>query len=170
MLYVEAPAGVGFSFSDDSNDYTVGDYRTAHDNYKAIQQFLIRFPNLQTNDFYISAESYGGHYVPTLAQVIVQDGGLSSFKGFLLGNPLTDMDENANWGQAGTMCGHALASRPTCDAFTAACLQPSGPTADCNNAQSNVVAEAGNLDAYGKQQKTHAPAHDNTGTGITHER
>ena len=95
-LYVEAPAGVGFSFSDNPNDYTTGDARTAADNFEAIKQFLIRFPHLQTNDFYISAESYGGHYVPTLAQVIVNEGTLPSFKGFLLGNPLTDMDENAN--------------------------------------------------------------------------
>jgi cathepsin A (carboxypeptidase C) len=91
MLYVEAPAGVGFSFSDDSSQYTTGDYTTAHDNALAIEQFFLRFPHLTANDFYISAESYGGHYVPTLAQVLVQAGQVTNFKGFLLGNPLTDM-------------------------------------------------------------------------------
>ncbi len=60
MLYVEAPAGVGFSFSDDQADYTTGDAKTAKDNLLAIQQFFLRFPDLSKNDFYISAESYGG--------------------------------------------------------------------------------------------------------------
>lgn len=87
--------------------------------------------------------------MPTLAQAIVRDGSISTFKGFLLGNPLTDMDENMNWGQAGTLCGHALASRPTCDTFTEHCLSSSGPDSECTAAQQAVVNEAGALDAYG---------------------
>ena len=152
---MEAPAGVGFSYSDRSADYNTNDEKTAADNYLAIQQFFLRFPHLKPNDFYISAESYGGHYVPQLAQVIVTENDKAptdlklNFKGFLLGNPLTDMDENANWGQAGTLCGHSLASRPTCDKFTAACLGALGPSPSCDAAQSAVVEEAGNLDAYG---------------------
>jgi hypothetical protein len=81
--------------------------------------------------------------------IVQQSGSITNFKGFLLGNPLTDMDENTNWGQAGTLCGHALASRPTCDDFFLHCLQPSGPDAQCTAAQSQVVGEAGGLDAYG---------------------
>jgi carboxypeptidase C (cathepsin A) len=153
-LYVEAPAGVGFSFSNNQNDYTTGDAQTAKDNFVAIQQFFLRFPHLQSNDFYISAESYGGHYVPTLAQVILNEGSLSNFRGFLLGNPLTDMDENTNWGQAGTLCGHSLASRPTCDSFSQHCLGASGPDGWCTLAQAGVVAEAGGLDAYGLDYPT----------------
>jgi len=149
VLYVEAPAGVGYSFSKDSSDYNTGDAKTAADNLRAIQQFLKRFPQLASNDFYISAESYGGHYVPTLAMSILKSGTLPNFKGFLLGNPLTDMDENTNWGQAGTLCGHSLASRPTCDSFTAHCLGASGPDGWCTIAQEAVVSEAGGLDAYG---------------------
>ena len=63
MLFIEAPAGVGFSFSDDTSDYTTGDNQTAIDNYHLIQGWLEAFPNYQTNDFYITSESYGGHYV-----------------------------------------------------------------------------------------------------------
>jgi hypothetical protein len=156
-LYVEAPAGVGFSYSDVAADYTTNDAKTAADNYAAIQQFYIRFPHLLNNDLYISAESYGGHYVPTLAQVIVQNNldassphqTLTNFRGFLLGNPLTDMDENANWGQGGTICGHALADKPTCDAFQLHCLGSTGADGQCSAAQAAVVAAAGNLDPYG---------------------
>jgi carboxypeptidase C (cathepsin A) len=152
-LYVEAPAGVGFSYSNDPSDYTTGDAQTAQDNFVAIQQFLIRFPHLTANPLYISAESYGGHYVPMLAQVLV-DNNQPNFKGFLLGNPLTDPDENSNWGQAGTLCGHSLASRPTCDTFTQHCLGASGPDSECDAAQQQVVNEAGGLDAYGLDYPT----------------
>ena len=60
MLFIEAPAGVGFSFSDVSSDYTTDDNTTAIDNYHLIQGWLTAFPNYQSNDFYITSESYGG--------------------------------------------------------------------------------------------------------------
>ncbi len=34
-LYLESPAGVGFSYSKNTSDYTVGDERTADDTYLA---------------------------------------------------------------------------------------------------------------------------------------
>jgi serine carboxypeptidase-like clade 2 len=64
MLYIEQPAGVGFSYSENSKDYNTGDQQAAADNYQVIRQFLERFPERQSNDFYISSESYGGHYMP----------------------------------------------------------------------------------------------------------
>ena len=65
ILYVEQPAGVGFSFGDkDAGDYDVGDERASIDNYQLIVNFLNRFPNLKENEFYIASESYGGHYIP----------------------------------------------------------------------------------------------------------
>jgi carboxypeptidase C (cathepsin A) len=64
IIYVEAPAGVGYSFSDFQDDYKTGDAATSLDNYILIRQFLDRFPERQSNDFYISSESYGGHYIP----------------------------------------------------------------------------------------------------------
>jgi carboxypeptidase C (cathepsin A) len=64
VLYIEQPSGVGFSYSDTHADYHTGDDKAAHDNYKLIRQFLKRFPERQTNEFYIASESYGGHYMP----------------------------------------------------------------------------------------------------------
>lgn len=64
ILYVEQPAGVGFSFSDTESDYDTDDQQAASDNYVLIRQFLERFPERQSNDFYIASESYGGHYMP----------------------------------------------------------------------------------------------------------
>lgn len=64
ILYVEQPAGVGFSYSNVKEDYTTGDAQAAIDNYAMILEFLTRFPERQGNPFYIASESYGGHYMP----------------------------------------------------------------------------------------------------------
>jgi len=95
MVYIEQPAGVGFSYSDDSNDLKTGDAQAALDNYNLVQAFLARFPEYRTNDLYITAESYGGHYIPTWAKQIVDQNkaGVNpaiNFKGFAVGNPYTN--------------------------------------------------------------------------------
>lgn len=82
--------GVGFSWSGNSADYSMGDWDAARDNFAAIQVFLERFPAVAANDFYITAESYGGHYMPTLAKYIMDHQPNSiNFKGFAVGNPFT---------------------------------------------------------------------------------
>jgi carboxypeptidase C (cathepsin A) len=64
MLYIEQPAGVRFSYSETDEDYNVGDAQAAADNYKLIRKFFERFPERRSNRFFISSESYGGHYMP----------------------------------------------------------------------------------------------------------
>ncbi len=96
MVFIESPCGVGFSYSTNSNDYKTADALTASDNYDLIQALFQRFPEYSSNSFYISSESYGGHYMPTLARKIVEENNnlLSTkpkinFKGFAVGNPYT---------------------------------------------------------------------------------
>jgi len=89
-FFFPQPVGVGFSWSGNSEDYSMGDWDAARDNFAAIQVFLERFPAVAANDFYITAESYGGHYMPTLAKYIVDHQPNSiNFKGFAVGNPFT---------------------------------------------------------------------------------
>jgi serine carboxypeptidase-like clade 2 len=72
VIFLESPAGVGFSYSNTSSDYhNSGDARTAVDAYKFLLRWLERFPEYKGRDFYIAGESYAGHYVPQLATVIV---------------------------------------------------------------------------------------------------
>lgn len=71
MLYIEAPKGVGFSYSE-TGDYKCDDDQTARENYEAVQAFYEKFPELKANKFFITGESYAGVYVPTLAEAIVQ--------------------------------------------------------------------------------------------------
>jgi carboxypeptidase C (cathepsin A) len=128
MLFIEAPAGVGFSYSDVPSDYVTGDNQTAFDNYNAILSFLDKFPEYNNNSFYITSESYGGHYMPTLAQTIVDQNKVNpkkiNFKGFAVGNPYTDPVSN-NYGAMTTFGGHQLVDKPTYDAWVKDC--PSDP-------------------------------------------
>ncbi len=72
VVYLESPAGVGFSYSDTPSDYTtVGDARTANDSLAFLLGFMELHPEYAKNEFWISGESYGGHYVTTLAKTVV---------------------------------------------------------------------------------------------------
>ena len=74
MLFLECPAGVGFSYSNTTSDYDQpGDKKTADDAYTFIINWLERFPKYKTNNFYITGESYAGHYVPQLAYTILRN-------------------------------------------------------------------------------------------------
>ncbi|KAF8377516.1 hypothetical protein HHK36_030898 [Tetracentron sinense] len=74
ILFLESPAGVGFSYSNTTSDYNLsGDKRTAEDSYTFLVNWLERFPEYKTRDFFLTGESYAGHYVPQLAQLILQN-------------------------------------------------------------------------------------------------
>jgi len=88
MVFVEIPAGVGFSTTTDPT-LQYNDSLVAEDNWRFILGFLDRYPHLQSLDFWLTSESYGGHYLPTLATEIVEKNkGEVNFKGFVVGNPL----------------------------------------------------------------------------------
>ncbi|KAM9860787.1 lysosomal protective protein [Aulostomus maculatus] len=93
LLYLESPAGVGFSFSNDKN-YTTNDDQVADDNYRALQSFFAKFPNFTQNEFFIFGESYGGIYVPTLSQLVATGPAKINFKGFSVGNGLSSFAFN----------------------------------------------------------------------------
>ncbi|XP_062403059.1 lysosomal protective protein-like [Sardina pilchardus] len=95
VLYLESPAGVGFSYST-SGKYATSDPEVAEDNYEALQNFFTKFPSFLANDFYVFAESYGGIYGPSLAQLIVSNPGKINFKGMGIGNGMTSYALNDN--------------------------------------------------------------------------
>ena len=65
VLYLEALIGVGFSHSNDSK-YVMNDNTTADDNYHASLKLFEIFSDYAKLDFYVTCESYGGVYVPSL--------------------------------------------------------------------------------------------------------
>ncbi|XP_030621513.1 lysosomal protective protein isoform X2 [Chanos chanos] len=94
VLYLESPAGVGYSYSDDKQ-YATNDDQVADDNYRALQSFFLKFPNFTQNEFYIFGESYGGIYAPTLSLRVATGGALkTNFKGFAVGNGISSFALN----------------------------------------------------------------------------
>jgi carboxypeptidase C (cathepsin A) len=122
VIYLEQPAGVGFSYGDDPDDYNTGDKQAALDNYNFILQFLEKFPERKSNPFYISSESYGGHYMPQLALEILQrdTGRVINFRGFMVGNPYVDPYSNMVT-QFESYYSHGLLAKPLFDEWSTKC-------------------------------------------------
>ena len=52
---MEAPAGVGFSYSENpSIDYSTDDNKTAMDNYIFLVNWFAKFSEYRNNDFYVT--------------------------------------------------------------------------------------------------------------------
>ncbi|XLS81933.1 hypothetical protein HN51_047764 [Arachis hypogaea] len=121
MLYLESPAGVGFSYSANKSFYEyVNDEMTARDNLVFLQNWFTKFPEYKNNDFFITGESYAGHYVPQLAQLIVQSKTKFNFKGIAIGNPLMEFNTDFN-SRAEYFWSHGLISDSTYEMFTKVC-------------------------------------------------
>lgn len=61
MLFLEAPVGVGFSYTNKSSDlHKLGDKVTAQDSYAFLIGWFKRFPSFKLHDFYLAGESYAG--------------------------------------------------------------------------------------------------------------
>ncbi|KAK7396048.1 hypothetical protein VNO78_16759 [Psophocarpus tetragonolobus] len=121
VLYLESPAGVGFSYSSNTSFYNlVTDEITARDNLVFLQRWFTQFPEYSNNDFFITGESYAGHYVPQLAQLIVQSKTNFNLKGIAIGNPLMEFDTDLN-SKAEFFWSHGLISDSTYNLFTRVC-------------------------------------------------
>ncbi|XP_067092510.1 lysosomal protective protein [Osmerus mordax] len=94
MLYLESPAGVGFSYSDDKK-YTTNDTEVSMNNYLALKEFFRLFPEYSKNEFYLTGESYGGIYIPTLAERVMEDDSIN-LQGIAVGNGMSSYEMNDN--------------------------------------------------------------------------
>lgn len=98
MLYIEMPAGVGYSWcnsSVESCDYT--DVTSADQNLLALIAWFDRFPEYKPKDLFISGESYSGIYVPNLLKVVdtynknlTNTSEKINVKGMMVGNGVTN--------------------------------------------------------------------------------
>ncbi|WOG87640.1 hypothetical protein DCAR_0206870 [Daucus carota subsp. sativus] len=95
LIYVDQPIGTGFSYSSDDDDIRHSEEGVSNDLYDFLQEFFKAHPQYVKNDFYITGESYAGHYIPAFAARVHQgnkrkEGIPINFKGFAIGNGLTD--------------------------------------------------------------------------------
>ena len=87
LLYIDNPAGVGFSLIKDKEMF-FNDSITAYSLNIALQNFFNSFNEYINNDFYITGISYAGIYIPYLVQEIIKNNNLKlNLKGMLIGNP-----------------------------------------------------------------------------------
>ncbi|KDP25724.1 hypothetical protein JCGZ_23945 [Jatropha curcas] len=155
LLFLDSPAGVGFSYSNTSSDISnVGDKRTAKDAYTFLVNWLKRFPQYKHRPFFIAGESYAGHYIPELSQIIVQKNKgvknpVINFHGFLLGNPLLD-DYHDNRGTHEYWWNHGLISDSTYKKLKKYCTNDSYlfPKDGCNLALEKAFSEFGQINPY----------------------
>ncbi|KAL0364389.1 UNVERIFIED_CONTAM: Serine carboxypeptidase-like 45 [Sesamum angustifolium] len=124
ILYLESPIGVGFSYSANSSSYEgVNDKITARDNLVFLQNWFLKFPQYRNRSLYITGESYAGHYIPQLVELMLhfnKKEKIFNLKGIALGNPVLEFATDFN-SRAEFFWSHGLISDTTYKLFTSAC-------------------------------------------------
>ncbi|KAF3454922.1 hypothetical protein FNV43_RR05370 [Rhamnella rubrinervis] len=95
ILFVDQPIGTGFSYTSDESDIRHDEEGVSNDLYDFLQAFFTQHPQYVKNEFYITGESYAGHYIPAIASRVhkgnkAKEGIHINFKGFAIGNGLTN--------------------------------------------------------------------------------
>lgn len=155
ILFVDSPVGVGFSYSNTSSDLLEnGDKRTASDSLRFLLNWFERFPQYKGRDFYITGESYAGHYVPQLSQAIVRYNHIKqrkaiNLRGYMVGNALTD-DFHDHLGLFEFMWSSGLISDQTYKKLNLHCdFQSFIHSSDsCDNILDIASEELGDIDPY----------------------
>ncbi|KAL0365430.1 UNVERIFIED_CONTAM: Polyadenylate-binding protein RBP47 [Sesamum angustifolium] len=149
VLFLESPAGVGFSYSNTSVEY--GDKQTAADAYTFLLNWFEQFPEYKTRDFYITGESYAGHYVPQLASLILKNNKITNhtvinLKGIAIGNAEIDFEDELS-GMYDYYWTHALISDEHHKAILSNCNFSSSASvsAVCNSVLDQADAALGTV-------------------------
>eukprot|EP01118_Nematostelium_gracile_P019530 TRINITY_DN907_c0_g1_i1.p1 TRINITY_DN907_c0_g1~~TRINITY_DN907_c0_g1_i1.p1 ORF type:complete len:479 (-),score=152.38 TRINITY_DN907_c0_g1_i1:35-1450(-) len=157
MVYLESPAGVGFSYVQDGNPNT-GDNQTASDNFNFIEGFLKTYPDVVGKSIYLTGESYGGVYIPTLANQIINHPESLTYKyfaGLAAGNPVFSC-QSANYNdiQMKLFYWHALVSPAVYYNWTGAGCEDINNSGNdvCQNILTTAVNQIGVIDQQLKRQ------------------
>ncbi|KMT02606.1 hypothetical protein BVRB_9g202910 isoform B [Beta vulgaris subsp. vulgaris] len=155
LLFLESPVGVGFSYTNTSSDINeLGDTIVAKDAYNFLLNWFRRFPQFKSHNFFLSGESYAGHYVPQLAKVILDNNKMVSkedrinLKGFMIGNALLD-DDTDQRGMVQYAWDHAVISDRVYSDLKKNCdFSKKNLTTKCNKALTQYFAEYRLIDIY----------------------
>jgi cathepsin A (carboxypeptidase C) len=72
LLYIDQPLGTGFSKTNKPDHYARDEEMVAETFYDFFLLFLEKFPEYKGRPFYITGESYAGHYIPAITAYLVQ--------------------------------------------------------------------------------------------------
>ncbi|CAM6128269.1 unnamed protein product [Calypogeia fissa] len=154
VIFLESPAGVGFSYSENASDYFTDDARTAQDAVAFLLGWLAEYPEYSSRDFYLTGESYAGHYVPELAAAILQNNNVSGqvqipLKGIMVGNPLFDAVTDLEYSPVEYGWGHGMVSEPVHDIIVQECNYTSPTrTQACLEAEFAASIQMGGNSSY----------------------
>jgi cathepsin A (carboxypeptidase C) len=138
LLYIDQPAGTGFSYG---TGMDVNEKGVARDMYDFLQQFMQQHSKYAELDFFAVGESYAGHYIPAVTHEVWKNNnnlptGAIKIKltGTAIGNGLTDpliqykyykdmiVSTNNHKAAVGSVVHAAMeAATPVCEAAIAAC-------------------------------------------------
>jgi carboxypeptidase C (cathepsin A) len=170
VLWVDQPAGTGFSYVENPNGYVQNEAQVAADFYTFLQNFMAKYPQYSQLPFFVTGESYGGHYVPSISAFIHQQNqntgfpkinlqGLAigngwidpliqagSYGPFAYGNSLITSDELAQVQSDYATCASDINSGDYADAFY-----------DCTTVFDDVLDYAGNINYYDIRKQCNPP-------------
>ena len=153
VLFLDQPIGVGFSYSDGGEEVSTTPI-AAEDVYAFLILFISQFEKYSKLDFHVSGESYAGHYVPNIANVIYQHNlalqsapvpGLPTlnFKSVLIGNGLTDplvqMPSLPDWACDGPYAVYTDPQGPECSALRTKATRCEGLVSSCYKTNSRFA-------------------------------
>ncbi|KAF4031871.1 Serine carboxypeptidase [Phytophthora infestans] len=95
VVWLDQPTTVGFTYGDERDSDNSED-NVGENIYYFLQGFFEKHPELAGRDFYITGESYGGHYVPVAAHYVWEQNKVNigtskhiNLKGIAIGNGIT---------------------------------------------------------------------------------
>jgi len=96
ILFLDQPVGTGYSYANSIFDYTRNEKQVADDFYAFLLTFYRLFPQYKSNPFFLTGESYSGHYIPAISNKVVVENTSGRapfkipFKGAAIGNGWVD--------------------------------------------------------------------------------
>jgi carboxypeptidase C (cathepsin A) len=92
IVFVDNPIGTGFSEVSELDHLESSEDQIAATMYLFLEGFVQANPEFKGRDFYITGESYAGHYIPAIAYYLTHNvESLSvNFKGVAIGNGWVD--------------------------------------------------------------------------------
>ncbi|CAI9285636.1 unnamed protein product [Lactuca saligna] len=101
ILFLDEPAGSGFSYAKSPEAYMTNDTLTPILIHKFIRKWLVDHSKFVKNPLYVGGDSYSGIVVPMTIQKIYNsnEGGEEphvNIKGYILGNPVTEKNDEYN--------------------------------------------------------------------------
>jgi len=85
IIFVDQPVGTGFSTA---KNYVVNEEQVSHDMMIFLEKFMDKHHDIKNNSFFISGESYAGHYIPAVGAYIARHSEKIKLKGVAIGNGL----------------------------------------------------------------------------------